>query len=199
MKHSKIKDNRIFRCYTEQYFPQHILGMFRIGEVTEGTHAIRAKDVHIGKNKEKLMFILHTSKTHGLDSKPQIVKISSSKSLLELENKKGKNSTSVLQLNSDNQFCPFSLLRQYVALRRSRRCTSEQFFIFRDRTPVTPNHVRPVLKQTLKQLGLNNKLYGFHSLRGGRATDLLEMSVSVETIKSLGRWKSSAVFKYLKT
>ena len=41
-------------------------GLFRIGEVSESEHVIKAKDVHIGRNKNKLMFILHTSKTECL-------------------------------------------------------------------------------------------------------------------------------------
>ena len=40
-------------------------GLFRVGEVTESPHVVKAKDVKIGTNKDKLKFILHTSKTHG--------------------------------------------------------------------------------------------------------------------------------------
>ena len=36
--------------------------MFRIGELASGTHPVKAKDVHIVKNKNKLLFILYTSK-----------------------------------------------------------------------------------------------------------------------------------------
>ena len=50
-------------------------GMFRIGEMTESQHVVKAKDVHIGINKDKLMFVLHSSKMHGKGTKPQIVKI----------------------------------------------------------------------------------------------------------------------------
>ena len=50
-------------------------GLFHIGEVTFCRHVIKAKDVHVGMNKDKLMFILHSSKTHGKHTKPQIVKI----------------------------------------------------------------------------------------------------------------------------
>ena len=39
-------------------------GLFRIGELTTGQHPVKAKDVHIGQNKEKMLFILHSSKTH---------------------------------------------------------------------------------------------------------------------------------------
>ena len=47
-------------------------GLFRIGELTaaSGNHAVLAKDIHIGRNKNKLMFVLHTSKTHSCIWKP---------------------------------------------------------------------------------------------------------------------------------
>ena len=36
-------------------------GLLRIGEIAQNEHIIRAKDVHEGMNKNKLMFILHSS------------------------------------------------------------------------------------------------------------------------------------------
>ena len=50
-------------------------GMMRIGELTKGEHTLRAKDIHIGFNKKKLLLILFTSKTHGCESQPQEIKI----------------------------------------------------------------------------------------------------------------------------
>ena len=51
-------------------------GLLRVGEITLGPHVILARDVHIGQNKNKFLFILNTSKTHNAGSKPQMVKIS---------------------------------------------------------------------------------------------------------------------------
>ena len=50
-------------------------GLFRIGELTQSAHVVLAKDVHIGTNKKKLLFVLRSSKTHGEDSRPQTVRI----------------------------------------------------------------------------------------------------------------------------
>ena len=50
-------------------------GLFSIGELAQGPHVLKVADVHIGENKDKLMFVLHSSKTHGKDAKPQIIKI----------------------------------------------------------------------------------------------------------------------------
>ena len=44
----------------------------------------------------------------------------------------------------------------------------------------------------------HSELYLFHGFQSGRASDLLKLGVSVETIKKLGRWHSNAVFRYLK-
>ena len=46
-------------------------GLFRISKVTSGPgmHPIKARDVHIGENKDKMLFILRTSKTHWKDNK----------------------------------------------------------------------------------------------------------------------------------
>ena len=60
-------------------FATTYFGLFRLCELTltSSSHAVRAKDVHIDRNKDKMMFILHTSKTHWKDAKPQIIKITS--------------------------------------------------------------------------------------------------------------------------
>ena len=48
-------------------------GLFRISELTKEVHAVKVVDVHISLNKCKLMFMLRSSKTHGLYAKPQII------------------------------------------------------------------------------------------------------------------------------
>ena len=48
--------------------------LFRIRELATGDHPIKACDVHIGV-KLKILYFLRTSKTHGLESRPQKVKI----------------------------------------------------------------------------------------------------------------------------
>ena len=53
--------------------------LFRMGELTSGDHPVLAKDVHLGLNKRKVLFILRTSKTHWKNERPQSIKISSKK------------------------------------------------------------------------------------------------------------------------
>ena len=52
-------------------------GLFRVSEIAAGGHPVLARDVHVGKNKKKLLLILRTSKTHGKNCKPQTMKLSS--------------------------------------------------------------------------------------------------------------------------
>ena len=156
--------------------------LFRIGELTASPHVVKATDVHVGTNKKKMMFVLHTSKTHGRGNKPQIIKI------------KG----SVINGKSCDKYCPFTLLQRYVSQRRSYATDNEQFFVFKDCSPVTPLHFRNKLRKLLSLNNLDASLYCSHAFRSGRAGDLTDLGVSVETIRKLGRWRSSAVYTYLR-
>ena len=49
--------------------------LFRIGKLADSKHCIKAANVHIATNKNKLLFILYTSKTHNLGNRPQKIKI----------------------------------------------------------------------------------------------------------------------------
>ena len=68
---------KLYRClFSTAYF-----GLFWIGELTTGEHPVLAKDVQIAFNKRKILFILRSSKTHGKNSCPQLIKIVSTKKL----------------------------------------------------------------------------------------------------------------------
>ena len=53
--------------------------LFRVGEVTNSEHTIKACDVHLGTNKNKVLFALQSSKTHGKNMTPWLIKIASTK------------------------------------------------------------------------------------------------------------------------
>ena len=55
-------------------------GLLHIGEVSASPHVLLAKNVHVGVNKNKTLFIFMTSETHNEGDKPQMVKITSSPS-----------------------------------------------------------------------------------------------------------------------
>ena len=178
-------------CLYQAMIATAYFGMFRVGEIAMGTHAVKAKDVHIGKNKNKLMFILHTSKTHGRGSQPQIIKISSTKQFTGTQRKSQIS-------NNENAHCPFAMLKRFVKMRRCSKCDDEQFFVFRDRSPVTSTNFRITLRNLLKDAGFEFMCYNTHSLRAGRSLDLLIVhKVPLQIVKKLGRWSSNIVFKYL--
>ena len=150
-------------------------GLFRIGEVTRSptaNHTIKAKNVHVTTNKDKILIVLYTSKTHGVESVPQRIKKSGVP-------KKGKS--------NNKFFCPLALIKQYIAMRGGYENDSEQFFVFRDGSEVHHDHVRLVLNTAIKNLGLNYKQYSFHGMRSGRACDMLKCGYTVDQIKAAGR------------
>ena len=154
-------------------------GMPRVGEVSLSPHTIKACNVHVGNNKDKIQLVLYTSKTHGKESGPQKIKISAVPT-------KDNSQRSV------RFFCPFKSVIQYMAIRGSYNSTTEPFFVFADRSPVKPNQVRTLLRKLLDTLNLNSTLYDVHSFRIGRTCDLAKFGYSIDQIKAMGMWKSNA-------
>ena len=159
-------------------------GLLRVGEVSNGSpHYIRASDVYVADNKDKIMVLLYSSKMHSVANQPQEVKISGNES----SGRKQKF------------FCPFKAMRTYIAIRDEEILTDEEpFFIYSDHSLIPAENLRKVLKQALTNLNINVDLYNFQSFRIGRTTDLLKFGFDIETIKRMGRWKSNVVYKYLR-
>ena len=155
-------------------------GILRVGEMCESAHTLRAKDVHVGDNKEKIMLLLYTSKTHGQESEPQKIRIST-----EPELKKDVR-------------CPIQMVIKYMRLRGSYELPTEQFFVFADKSSVKPDQLRDVLRKFLDRIHLNSKLYDVHSFRSERTSDLSKFGYSVDQMKAMGHWRSNTVYKYLK-
>ena len=159
-------------------------GLMRIGEIAYGKHTVKAKDIYVGDNKDKILLLLHSSKTHGRESRPQTIKIEANEDVYH-----PKTPT----------YCPFRLARKYLRVRGDYVEDEDQLFVFSDQSPVMPAHVRSLLKQLLADLNLNPDLYDTHSFRIGRASDLSKAGHSLDYIKQVGRWKSNAVYRYLRT
>ena len=138
-------------------------------------------------------FLYYVHRKHWTDANPQFVKIASR----GIESKSGSKQKPEERIPL-HTYCPFALIEDYIAIRPKISKNSEQFFVFADNSPVKCIHMRKMLGKLLTTAGFNMKLYGTHSLRIGRAVDLQKMQISVETIKKLGRWKSNAVFLYLR-
>ena len=187
-----FKDQSYLELLVKTIFIIGYYGLLRIGEMAnekhikgkaQPSHAIQALNVYIGENKRKILLVLYTSKTHGKESLPQKIKIT--------ESSEGKR-------QDIKHFCPFNMLSTYIKYRDNPCSVDEQLFIFRGGEPVRPEHIRGVLRTCLENIGLNPRVYPVHCLRAGRASDLIKLGFTVEQVQRLGRWKSNAVYKYIK-
>ena len=129
-------------------------GLMRVGELAQGEHTLKARDVHIGQNKNKILLVLHSSKMHGKESRPQNIKITA---------------VHCPQGNTNRFFCLFELTRSFLRLRGSYLDPEEPFFIFSDKSPVPAHCVQTTLRQILIRINLDLLLYDTHSFRIGRA------------------------------
>ena len=92
--------------------------------MTASSHVIKAKNVHIGVNKNKLLLVLYSSKTHGKADHPQKIKIEANESCYqECFQKK-------------HFFCPFQMSHCFLKLHGGYTDDGEQFFVFQDDSPV---------------------------------------------------------------
>lgn len=76
--------------------------------------------------------------------------------------------------------------------------TSGPLFQSIDGKPVTYSFFRTHLNDVITYLGYDTKLYKSHSFRIGAATNAAVMGYSEESIKRMGRWKSSALNNYIR-
>ena len=178
-KYNNISPQPYVIILYQAIFSPAYYGMLRVGELSQGNHTIKACDIHVGNNKDKILIVLYSSKTHGRESRPQKVKISAIPSI---------------KSNQRRIFCPFKIIVQYMKFRGNYKSEKEQFFIFADGS----QHIRKFLRELLDRLNLNSSLYDVHSFRGGRTSDLAKFGYSIDRIKSMGRWRSNAVYRYLK-
>ena len=181
------KNQWYLQCMYKAMFMLCYYGMMRIGEVTESPHVLLARNVNRATNKNKLLMILYSSKTHGYESAPQEIKITAAK-----DDKRYKAHA------VHRNFCPFELIGRYIDLRPEYSEDDEQFFVFSDNSPVKPMHAHALLHEIIKRINLDSSLYGMHSFRIGRTCDLVKFGYSIEEIKRLGRWKSNVVYKYIR-
>ena len=185
---ARVCNKQPYNCRLYQtLFAIGYYGLLRAGELTLSEHVIRAKNVHVGLNKEKILLVLYTSKTHDRSTYPQKVRITSNKAEM------GKS------FQATRHFCPFKLIKDYLQIRPGYENDNEPFFIFADGSAVTAEQARKFLRNILKILGLDGKLYDLHSMRIGRTNDLIKFNYDIEVVRRLGRWRSSCVYKYLRS
>ena len=198
----------IRRRYSEQpylealYIAAYLLayyGLLRVGEITWGPHTIKAVDIHkarMGTPKRRLCLILHSSKTHDKSMPPQKIKIHGCESI-EITHEQSQESFTIRDKRKQH-FCPVEWTQKFIEMRDPIISEDENLFVFRDNSQLEAKHLRNLLREILSGFDLDPSLYDTHSFRIGRATDLFKSGVDIEKIKHLGRWKSNAVYKYLR-
>ena len=90
-------------------------------------------------------------------------------------------------------------MQSYIKIRGHYATDDEQFFVFHDRSVVRPSNLRMTVCMALQNLGLNDKLYLFHSLRIGCASQLIKLGFPIDMVKRIGRWKSNTIYHYIKS
>ena len=93
--------------------------LFRPGELASGPHSVLASNVHIAKNKQKMMFILYTSKNHGFESRPQKIKITAVNNKAAILNR----AVDLVSQQQNCYFCPFKISCEYLAIRGNLKMT----------------------------------------------------------------------------
>ena len=188
-----FKVERIFRASNQPYleslykalFGLGYYGLMRVGELTESPHSIKAINVRVGVNKDKILIILYSSKTHDESNRPQKIKITSNR-----QERSG--------FYKARNFCPFALMRNYIKKRGPFVNEDEIFFVFGDKKPVTGDRARKLLKRIIQTLGLEPCFYDMHSFRMDRTSDLIKYNYSIEEVKRMGRWRSNVIYKYIR-
>ena len=92
--------------------------------MAKGDHTVLAKDIHLGQNKNKILFILRSLKTHSEAMSPQLVKITSTADC------KKRSQNAEVQKHDIVLPCPFELLRSYLKARGGYSDETEQLFYF---------------------------------------------------------------------
>ena len=92
--------------------------------------------------------------------------------------------------------CPVKSLTSYLAI-RSR--VEGPLFIWKDGSPLTRTRFVSAVRETLSEIGFDPTLYSGHSFRIGAATTAAQAGIPDSTIQMLGRWKSSAYTRYIRT
>ena len=95
-------------------------------------------------------------------------------------------------------FCPFKTVIKFMEFRGPYKKEDDPFFVLKDNSHVQSEQVRKTLRLLLTSLNLDGNLYDFHSFRIGRTCDLEKFGYPITVIKSMGRWKSNAVYRYLR-
>ena len=95
-----------------------------------------------------------------------------------------------------NNICPIRGIVPYLAQRGS--CPGP-LFVFQDGRMLTRHLFSTAIDGLLTELQIDKTLYNTHSFRIGEATSAMQANISDVHVQMLGRWKSDAYKRYVKT
>ena len=78
--YSEVKVQPYLETLYKTIFCLGYYGMLRVGEISLSEHVIKACNIHVGHNKDKILLAICSTKTHGAESGPQKIKISATPS-----------------------------------------------------------------------------------------------------------------------
>ena len=103
-------------------------------------------------------------------------------------------------LRSHEKFCPYSAMQKYIGhFLHSPTVGAQPLFTFRDGSPLTRHSCLKHLRRCLHKAGYLPQDFNTHSFRTGAATSAAHSSLPVHQIKLLGRWKSKAYCRYIRS
>ena len=94
-----------------------------------------------------------------------------------------------------DDICPVKALLHFLRLRGLK---AGPLFIWQDGTPLQKPQFTKAVKLALTQAQLPAEKFAGHSFRVGAATTAASASLEDSTIQTLGRWKSSSYFLYIR-
>ena len=99
-------------CYISAYLLMYY-GLMRVGEISQSQHSLKATNIHDANNRNRLLLVLYSSKTHGIESRPQKIKICG-KTHLEVISSNDTTRVASKKYLKDCHFCPVEWTRKYI-------------------------------------------------------------------------------------
>ena len=94
--------------------------------------------------------------------------------------------------------CPICPVAGVLAYMVTRGNQAGPFFRFQDRKPLTKPAFTKEIRTVLETIGLPYQNFAGHSFRIGAATAAAKAGLEDSTIRTLGRWNSSAFLTYIR-
>ena len=165
--------------------------LFKAAFLTAYFGLLRVSEVVFTNQFQAFKPLLRTDVQFEDESRALIISIRVSKT-----NQAGPPTRLRIPMSADPSLCCVAAVQQFLNYR-----PANGFYLFchQNGRPLTSNQFSGVLSKAVRELGLSPQLYTSHSFRIGRASDLAAKGIPCETIMKLGRWRSGAVERYIRS